>query len=76
MYKIWKYFEKGQLTTRKDPVHDSLENAFSEHLEWLKFQRLSESSALKPLQWGLTVLSQDPQVVSHIVFGNEKIRHL
>ena len=29
-------------------LHDSLENAVFEHLEWLKFQKFSEDSTPKP----------------------------
>ena len=30
-------------------LHDSLENVFSEHSEWLKFQKFSKGSASRPL---------------------------
>ena len=54
---------------------DSLKNAFSEHLEWLKFQIFSWTSVPKPSRVGGGVTGpSDPPAVSHTAYSSGKIR--
>ena len=50
------------LFSRSASLHDSLENAVFEHLEWLKHQKFARGSTLKLLQGGLQRLSDLPTV--------------
>ena len=48
---------------------DSLENAVSEHLEWLKFQKFSRSSTPKLTQGDLQWPPADPSAVPRTAYG-------
>ena len=53
------------------PLHDSLKNDVSEHLEWLKFQKFSGVSAPKPPQREVTQCPSVPPVVSRTAYENK-----